>query len=234
MPASGRSSSSSRRRSERRWQGHGVKTVASAVVCRLTSFVCRSRTFHSTQQPPPKRQRRHPSPSTRVFPHNDAAPSAAREAGGIFNNFHILSNHPQSVDCRIYVYIKKRENPAGRARRHGERVQKSEESLREMGKVGGKVGKSRQSERRRCRLCSSAPLLLFAITLAKGVNRFVVILNWARDRGFYSAPLWISSENMDYFNRIIEIVIYLMKWDENLGISSSQMARKTDNTSVVI
>lgn len=98
--------------------------------------------FHSTQQPPPKRQRRHPSPSTRVFPHNDAAPSAARETGGIFNNFHILSNHPQSVDCRIYVYIKKRENPAGRARRHGERVQKSEESLREMGKVGEKWGKA--------------------------------------------------------------------------------------------
>lgn len=138
MPASGRSSSSSRQRSERRWQGHGVKTVASAVVCRLTSFVCRSRTFHSTQQPPPKRQRRHPSPSTRVFPHNDAAPSAAREAGGIFNNFHILSNHPQSVDCRIYVYIKK--GKILRGERDG-----TESAFKRAKRVSGKWGKSGKS-----------------------------------------------------------------------------------------
>lgn len=41
------------------------------------------------------RRRRRSSPSTRA--HNDAG--SARQSRNVFNNFHILSNHPQSVDC---------------------------------------------------------------------------------------------------------------------------------------
>lgn len=42
-----------------------------------------------------RRRRRRSSPSTRA--HNDAG--SARQSRNVFNNFHILSNHPQSVDC---------------------------------------------------------------------------------------------------------------------------------------
>lgn len=189
MPASRRSS-----RSRRRRLGYGVKTVAAVfcpptfVVLRPSLVVCLLSPSHlpfpllrasgcvlptpqrptpNTQQPPPKSKGGiHPSPSTRVFPHNDAAPSAAWEAGGIFNNFHILSNHPQSVDCRkytyIHTYIKKGKSCGGEPERR-------ESGAREE-RANGEIGQSRQRERRRCRFCSSALLLLFSITLAKGVE----------------------------------------------------------------